>query len=100
VTIAEVGSFTKAARKLRLSQPAVTAQIRRLQVLVGGDLFAKTSSGMKLNHKGRLVLDLARKMLEANDQILSLTGGLGESQPLRIGISNVYVEKFLQAYAR
>lgn len=99
VTVVEVGSFTKAAGKLSLSQPAVTAQIRRLQALVGGDLFAKTAGGVKLNDRGRLVLDLARRMLEANDQILSLTGGVGETQPLRVGISNVYVEKFLRAYA-
>jgi DNA-binding transcriptional LysR family regulator len=100
VTIADLGSFTKAARKLRLSQPAVTAQIRRLQTLVGGDLFVKTSGGLKINDQGRLVLDLARKMLDANDQILSLTGGSGEAQPMRVGISNVFVEKFLVTYAQ
>jgi DNA-binding transcriptional LysR family regulator len=100
VTISETGSFTRAARKLCVSQPAITAQIKRLQALVGGELFAKTPGGVELNDRGRLVVDIARKMLRANDEILALTGGLGEAQPLRVGISNVYAERFLQAYAR
>jgi DNA-binding transcriptional LysR family regulator len=100
VTIAETGSVTKAAVRLQLSQPAVTAQMRRLQVLTGIELFSKTSGGLEFSDQGRLVLDLARKMLAANDQILSLTGASGgAAQPIRIGISNVYVERFLQIYS-
>ncbi len=99
VTIAETGSFTRAASKLALSQPAITGQIRRLQALVGGELFAKNLSAVALNDRGRLVADLARKMLRANDEILALTGGVGETQPLRVAISSVYAERFLQIWA-
>ncbi len=45
VAISEMGSLTKAAESLGLSQPALTAQIKRLQGLVGGEVFARTSSG-------------------------------------------------------
>jgi DNA-binding transcriptional LysR family regulator len=95
VAIAELGSFSKAGDKLGLSQPAISAQVKRLQMLVGGDVFQKTNGGVIFTAKGRLVLAHARRLLDANDQILSL-GGAVNSQPLRLGISSVYAELFFQ----
>ncbi len=44
VTLVELRSFTKAAHALGMTQPAVSAQIKRLQVLLGGELLDTTSS--------------------------------------------------------
>jgi DNA-binding transcriptional LysR family regulator len=96
VAIAETKSFTKTATKLELSQPAVSAQVRRLQAIVGGSLFERTSGGITLNERGKLVISHAQRLLEANDLILSL-GGPGHSRrPLRLGISTLYVDDFLR----
>src|SRR5262249_17807915 len=73
---------------------------KRLETLVGGQLFAKAGGGVQLNERGRLILDLARRMLDANDEILALTGIFGETRPIRVGVSNVYADKFLAAYAK
>ncbi len=43
VVIAEMGSFSKAGEKLGLSQPAISAQMKRLQVLVGGTIFERAT---------------------------------------------------------
>ena len=48
VIISETGSFTKAANELNLSQSAVSLQIKRLQQIVGSDVFAKSPLGHSL----------------------------------------------------
>lgn len=94
VEIAESGSYTKAGERLLLSQPAISAQIKRLQSLVGGPIFDRTSTGLKPTAKGELILIQARRILEANDQILSLGGRVKDAQPVRVGLSNLYAEQF------
>jgi DNA-binding transcriptional LysR family regulator len=41
VSIAETGSFSKTGEKLKLGQPAISAQVKRLQLLIGGPVFEK-----------------------------------------------------------
>jgi DNA-binding transcriptional LysR family regulator len=98
VVIAETGSFSKAAERLGLSQPAISAQIKRLQLLVGGTIFERTAGGVAFTPKGKLILSHARKLLDANDQILSLGGALSDSQPVRVGITNMLVQPFLEVW--
>jgi DNA-binding transcriptional LysR family regulator len=98
--IAETGSFTKAGDKLGLSQPAISAQVKRLQVLVGGPVFNKHGGGIALTDRGKLTLDYARRLLEANDQILALGGSMRDVAAIRIGMSAVYVESFLRLHGR
>lgn len=95
VVIAETGSFTKAGEKLGLSQPAISAQIKRLQTYVGGPVFEKTSGGVTLTARGNLVLTYARRFLDANDHILSLGGTISDMPAVRVGISVFYVDDFL-----
>jgi DNA-binding transcriptional LysR family regulator len=96
VVISETGSFSKAAERLGLSQPGISAQVKRLQTLVGASLFEKVSGGVIFTEVGKIVLGQARRMLEANDQILALVRAPNESEPIRLGISNLYVEQFLE----
>ena len=42
VAICELGSFTKAAHRFNLTQPAVSAHMRRLETIIGADLIVKT----------------------------------------------------------
>src|ERR1700748_1798292 len=79
VAVGETGSFSKAGTRLGLSQPAISAQVKRLQILVGGPVFAKTAGGMTFTDRGQRVLGYARRLIEINDQILSLGGSMHES---------------------
>ena len=45
VAIADLGSYTKAAEELELTQPAISAQMKRLQQLMGGEVFVKSTAG-------------------------------------------------------
>lgn len=64
VTVAEVGSITKAARLLHLVQPTVTRQIRLLEEELGVSLFQRTSSGMTLTQEGSRFINHARRVLQ------------------------------------
>ncbi|WP_067461301.1 LysR family transcriptional regulator [Actinomadura macra] len=63
VTVAEVGSVTRAAELLHLVQPAVTRQIRALEQDLGVALFERTRQGMRLTDAGVLLLERARRAL-------------------------------------
>jgi DNA-binding transcriptional LysR family regulator len=95
VAISETGSLSKAGERLGLSQPAISSQVRRLQSLVGGSLFVKGASGTTTTDLGKLALQQARKILEANDQLLRLGGNNFGPSPLRLGLSTSFVEEFL-----
>jgi DNA-binding transcriptional LysR family regulator len=56
---------SRAARSLRIAQPAVTRQIRRLEDELGTALFVRTPRGMKLSNPGKLFLRHARAILGA-----------------------------------
>ncbi|HEY6933121.1 MAG TPA: LysR family transcriptional regulator [Marmoricola sp.] len=63
VTVAEVGSVTRAARLLHVVQPAVTRQIRLLEEEVGVPLFERTRQGMVPTEAGTLLVERARRAL-------------------------------------
>jgi DNA-binding transcriptional LysR family regulator len=100
VVIAETGSFTKAGEKLGLSQPAISAQVKRLQTYVGGAVFDKTSGGVALTPRGNLVMTHARRFLDANDHILSLGGTVSDTAAIRVGMSVFYMDQFLAAWKK
>jgi len=65
VLIAEHGTFTEAARRAHLSQPALTASIRRLEDELGARLFHRGPGGAELSAEGAALLPRARAALAA-----------------------------------
>src|SRR4051812_26089809 len=90
VAICELGSFTKAAHMFNLTQPAVSAHMRRLETLIGADLIVKNLSGVTLTDCGSEVLRHARRMLSVNDQIVGSGGQQPGLQVIRLGIPNIF----------
>ena len=96
VTVVDCGSYTRAAALLGITQPAVSAQIKRLQMLIGADLFVRGAQGLGLTSRGELVVGRARRLLSLNDEIVA--GGLGASQSelvVRIGTPSDFVASVL-----
>jgi DNA-binding transcriptional LysR family regulator len=63
--VAEVGNLTRAAERLHISQPALSAQIKALEDELGVALFERSSSGMVLTAGGQRLLADAEKVLAA-----------------------------------
>src|SRR6516225_9680599 len=98
VATVDLGSFSKAAQALRLTQPAISAQMRRLKQLVGTEVFSKAGSTLVLTDRGALIVKYARRILAMNDQILSLGGG--PVQCLRLGLPFVFAPTILSDVLR
>ena len=69
--VAELGHLTRAAEKLHISQPAVSAQIKALEDELGVALFERVSSGMVLTSAGRKLLPEAQKVVAAAQSLRS-----------------------------
>jgi DNA-binding transcriptional LysR family regulator len=85
VAVVDLRSFTRAAQSLGVTQPAVSAQIKRLQGLLGADLLDKSAPGVSLTSSGELVVNYARRLLSINDQILDLAGPRLATKKICIG---------------
>lgn len=95
IAVSETGSLSKAAFRLGISQPAVTAQMRRLQLMIGGPLLTKGANGTTLTPLGDLALRQARRVIDALDQLLAVSGSNSTGRPLRVGISAMLLPKFV-----
>ena len=78
----ELGSFTAAAETLRVSQPAVAEQIRKLEHALGADLFVRAGRGVVPTDAGRAFAEHAARSLRA---VEDATESVGEVTALRSG---------------
>jgi Transcriptional regulator len=65
VAVAEEGGFTRAAERVHVAQPGVSAQIRRLERELGVELLDRTGRSVRLTEAGAAVLPYARAALAA-----------------------------------
>jgi DNA-binding transcriptional LysR family regulator len=87
VRVVELRSFTKAAGILGITQPAVSAQIKRLQAMLGSELLDKRAPGVTLTRDGERVVEAARRLLAINDRIVEATANGVSAPTLRVGIA-------------
>ena len=99
VTVSDTLSFTRTAKLLGVTQPAVTGQIKRLEGIIGAALIDREASGVQLTQVGHLVLDHARDLLEANKMMLSVAGH-GSPSACRIAATSAFLEPFLTEFMR
>jgi DNA-binding transcriptional LysR family regulator len=78
----ELGSFTAAADALRVSQPAVAEQIRKLEQALGADLFVRVGRGVIPTEAGHAFAEHAARSLRA---VEDAAGSVGELNGLRRG---------------
>lgn len=80
LTAAEAGSFSEAGRRLQMSQPAVSMQIRSLEKRVGVKLFKRAGRHIELTEAGVVLLPLARELVNlsvhAEETMASLKGSV------------------------
>lgn len=98
IAVVDLRSFTKASVLLGLTQPAVSAQIKRLQSLLGVELFDRSVQGISLTPQGEIVISYARRLLSINDQIMHLNAGdVRPEMVVRVGTTSDYVTSIIPA---
>ncbi|WP_029106991.1 LysR family transcriptional regulator [Mycobacterium sp. URHD0025] len=86
VAVAEQLHFGRAARQLRIAQPALSKTIQRIESRLSVDLFVRTSRSVTLTAAGQALLEHGRHALNAMDIAVHKTQQAGEPDHLRLAM--------------
>jgi DNA-binding transcriptional LysR family regulator len=86
VAVAEELHFGRAARRLGISQPPLSQQIKLLEQEVGARLFARTRHKVELTRAGEATLSEAYRLLEQADRVHAVARHAGDSPVTRLRI--------------
>lgn len=87
VAVADRLHFGRAAADLRIAQPSLSQQIRRLERELGADLLERTKRRVRLTEAGRLFLPQAREILARADRAAVLVRGAKLAAGGRLNVS-------------
>ncbi|MDG3012757.1 LysR family transcriptional regulator [Rhodococcus sp. D2-41] len=99
VAVAEEGNITRAAARLRIAQPSLSAQIKYLEKVLDVELFRRRRLGVELTPVGARFLTEVRATLRSVDSAVAVArmAARGQAGILRIGIIvGVYIEPTIQ----
>ena len=94
VTINDQCGFTQAGELLGRSQPAISLQVKRLEEMLGTQLFNR-QGGLQLTEEGHILYNTARRILEMNDAVVSRLSTPSVSGTVRLGTPNDFEVSFL-----
>lgn len=89
LTLAEEGSFSRAADVLSISQPSLSQYIKKIETQLGIELFDRTGGNVRLTDAGEVYVEYGRKILDLEHQMESRFQDIMgcRSGSIRIGIS-------------
>jgi DNA-binding transcriptional LysR family regulator len=70
VAVADERGFSRASRRLNVSQPALSRHVRDLEREIGVLLFERESRHVELTYNGRRLLECARRLMAAHDRFI------------------------------
>lgn len=85
LAVAEHGSFSRAAEKLFISQPAVSKQVSALEEEYGFPLFSRARGGAGLTAEGEIMRELFSRFVREHDAAVTRARSLVRSETVRIG---------------
>ena len=90
-TVVREGGVSRAAEKLRLAQPTISAQVRQLEATVGDKLFERQGRQLALTDVGRIVYRYADEIFGIGRELMETLKGRptgGRPVPLTVGVAN------------
>lgn len=108
LAVGETGSITAAAKKLRLTQPALSRQIKALEEELGTALLERGAHSIQLTPAGELLLAESRKLVKFSDAMIEKVRAAAAGEPLRVGYApslsdaflSLAIERFTQFHPR
>lgn len=106
VTIAQTGSYTACAEKLKRTQPAISLQIKKLEEIVGEKLIVREGNKLSITMAGNKLLDYGTRILALNDQAMAEFGKPQVSGNIKLGLPSEFsttlmpriIRRFTQNY--
>lgn len=95
IAVGEAGSITAAARELRLTQPALSRQIKALEEELDTTLLERGAHSISLTAAGELLLTESRKLLKFSDAMVAKVQAAEAGEPLRVGYAPSLANEFL-----
>lgn len=87
IALVEEGSFSRAAQKMLLTQPALTKNIQNAEDCLGARLVNRSSAGISLTPEGKILYDYARRVVRLRDDAKSKILALGNQSGGNIYLS-------------
>jgi LysR family transcriptional activator of nhaA len=87
--VAHEGNLTRAAARLRISQSALSIQLRKLEEMLGQSLFSREKKRLKLTEAGRLALDYAEIIFRTGDEMMNRLQSPGQQQQRHLAVGAV-----------
>ncbi len=108
LTIGEEGSITAAARILRITQPALSRQIKALEDDLGTQLLERGAHSVSLTPAGEALMAEGKRFIRAADAMIEKVKLAGIGEPLRIGYApslagdflGIAIERYTQFHPR
>ena len=97
-SVAKYGSVAQASRELRLAHPTVSAQVHRLEDVLGEKLFVKQGRNLVLTESGRVAFRYADEIFSLGREFLDTLHGRSTGRPVRVvvGCSNELPKSIVQ----
>lgn len=95
VTIVELGSFTQAGDILGRSQPAISLQLKRLELLLDQTLITRSGQTIELTKSGEVLFSYAKRILAINDEAVASFNANNLSGELKLGIPSEFATTLL-----
>lgn len=98
VTVAETGSYSKAAAELFITQPALSQRVKHIEQVYGVSLFHRDRSGMVLTEDGKIFVKHARELLQCETALRAefAKKKLEHESVIQVGISYAIADFFYQ----
>jgi LysR family transcriptional activator of nhaA len=96
--VARYGSVVRASAELRLAQPTISGQVRRLEHVLGVKLFNRVGRNLVLSEVGKTVFRFADEIFSLGQDLMGTLKGRPSARPLRltVGVADVLPKVLVQ----
>lgn len=95
LAIYDSGSFSHAADRVGRTQSTISQQIKKLEEILGHDVFLRTNRSVSLTAEGEVLLPYARRMVAMNDEVVGRISKPDISGTVRMGAPEAFAANHL-----